>query len=203
MRENQKYRMSFSTGGLFVNESIELARHFKTGETWAASRERLLNEDIARLPKLASQTRSLREVFDRVAHLSNEERAYLVEDADRQQQQAVVWLAVCRTYRFIQEFAVEVVQDRYQSLRLNLGHETFDRYLAEKAEWDEHLAQLLPSTCAKLRQVLFRMMREGGILNNDNKIQAMQLSPQLKALIQGADPNELQIFPGIYKDGAQ
>lgn len=138
-----------------------------------------------------------------MAQLFDEERTYLLEDSDRHEQQAVLWLAVCRTYRFIQEFAVEVVQDRYQSWRLYLGHETFDRFLAEKAEWDEHLAQLLPSTCAKLRQVLFRMMREGGILNEDNKIQAMWLSPRLTALVRDTDPMELRVFPGATTDGSQ
>ncbi|MCX7567142.1 DUF1819 family protein [Sulfitobacter sp. F26169L] len=202
-RNDKKYRMSFSTGGLFVNESVEVARHFQTGEAWAVARERLLAESIANLPKLASQTRSLREIYDRVSHLSDEERTYLLEDADRQQQQAVLWLAVCRTYRFIQEFAVEVVQDRYQSWRLDLGHETFDRFLAEKSEWNEHLAQLSPSTCAKLRQVLFRVMREAGVLNDDNKIQAMWLSPRLTALVRDADPSELRVFPGVTKDGSQ
>ncbi|WP_113913309.1 DUF1819 family protein [Roseovarius dicentrarchi] len=191
-----KYRMSFSTGGLFVNESIVLAEHYRSGESWDDARERLLAENITALPKLASQTRSLREIYGRITRLSDDERAFLLERSDRQEQQAILWLAVCRTYRFIREFAVEVIQDRYQSWRLELGHETFDRFLAEKAEWNEPLTQLSPSTCAKLRQVMFRIMREAGILNGNDNIQAIWLSPGLRTLISEVDPQDLLVFPG-------
>lgn len=197
----EKYRMSFSTGGLFVNESIALAEHFRSGESWDEARERLLEAGITALPKRSSQTRSLREIYNRITYLSDNERAFLLEKADRQEQQAILWLAVCRTYRFIREFAVEVIRDRYQSWRLELGHETFDRFFAEKAEWDEHLAQLSPSTCAKLRQVMFRIIREAGVLNENDNIQAIWLSPGLKSLISEVDPQDLQVFPGAPLDG--
>jgi hypothetical protein len=121
----EKYRMSFSTGGLFVNESTTLAEHYRSGESWAKAQERLLEMGITALPKLSSQARSLREIYNRITYLSEAERVFLVEKADRQEQQAILWLAVCRTYRFIREFAVEVIQDRYQSWRLELGHEAF------------------------------------------------------------------------------
>lgn len=197
----EKYRMSFSTGGLFVNESLALAEHYRTGESWEEARERLLEMGLTTLPKLSSQERSLREIYNRVTHLSEAERAFLLGQADRQEQQAILWLGVCRTYRFIREFAVEVVQDRYQSWRLELGPQTFDRFLSEKAEWDEHLAQLAPSTCAKLRQVMFRIMREAGVLTDADKIQAIWLSPGLKAMIAETDPRDLMVFPGVTMDG--
>lgn len=196
-----KYLMSFSTGGLFVNESIALAEHYRSGESWDDARERLLAENITALPKLTSQTRSLREIYGRITRLSDDERAFLLERSDRQEQQAILWLAVCRTYQFIREFAVEVIQDRYQSWRLELGHETFDRFFAEKAEWDEHLAQLSPSTCAKLRQVMFRIMREAGVLNEKDNIQVIWLSPALKSLISETDPQDILVFPGTSLDG--
>ncbi|MCV2894507.1 DUF1819 family protein [Lentibacter sp. XHP0401] len=199
--KTEKYRMSFSTGGLFVNESIALAEHYRSGESWAKSQERLLEMGITALPKLSSQARSLREIYTRITYLSEAERVFLVEKADRQEQQAILWLGVCRTYRFIREFAVEVIQDRYQSWRLELGHETFDRFLADKAEWNEHLAQLSPSTCAKLRQVMFRIMREAGVLNEDDNIQAIWLSPGLKTLISEVDPQDLLVFPGAKLPG--
>jgi hypothetical protein len=196
-----KYRMSFSTGGLFVNESLALVEHYRTGESWEKARKRLLEMGLTALPKLSSQERSLREIYNRVTHLSGAERAFVLRHADRQEQQAILWLAVCRTYRFIREFAVEVVQDRYQSWRLELGPETFDRFLSEKAEWDEHLAQLTPSTCAKLRQVMFRIMREAGVLTETDKIQAIWLSPGLKAMIAETAPRDLMVFPGVTMDG--
>lgn len=196
MATPQKYRMSFSVGGLLVKESIALVEASRAGETWPEARERLVAEGISSFPKLASQTRVLREVFDRIGHLTDAERTYLLEDADRLEQQALIWLAICRTYRFVREFAVEVVAERYNSWRFDLGLEVFDRFLAEKAESDQGLAKLSPSTCAKVRQVLFRIMRESGLLSDDGKIQPIWLSVRMKVLIEETNPEDLLIFPG-------
>lgn len=190
------YRMSFSVGGLMLNESLVIAQGYQPGENWASARERLLALGVSSLPKQASQTRALREVYDRIGHLSNAERQHLLDDADRAEQQAMIWLAICRTYRFVYEFAVEVISERYQSWRLDLGLEVFDRFLAEKAECDPSLAELSSSTCAKLRQVLFRILREAGLRSADGQIQPMWLSGRMKRLIEETNPADLRIFPG-------
>lgn len=191
-----KYRMSFSVGGLMLNESLAIAQAYHLGETWACARERLLAQGASSLPKLASQTRALREVYDRIGHLSDAERHYLSAEADRAEQQAMIWLAICRTYRFVHEFAVEVISERYQSWRLDLGHEVFDRFLAEKAETDPALAELSSSTCAKLRQVLFRILREAGLRSIEGRIQPIWLSGRMKRLIEENNPADLRVFPG-------
>ena len=188
--------MSFSVGGLMLNESLVIAQAYRPGETWACARERLLAQGTSSLPKLASQTRALREVYDRIGHLFDTERHYLSAEADRAEQQAIVWLAVCRTYRFVHEFAVEVISERYQSWRLDLGHEVFDRFLAEKAESDSGLAELSPSTCAKLRQVLFRILREASLISIDGRIQPIWFSGRMKRLIEDSNPADLRVFPG-------
>lgn len=191
-----KYRMSFGVGGLMLNESLAISQEYRTGETWACARERLLAQGASSLPKLASQTRALREVYDRISHLSDAERHYLLEESDRAEQQAMIWLAICRTYRFVHEFAVEVISERYQSWRLDLGHEVFDRFLAEKAETDPTLAKLSPSTCAKLRQILFRILREAGLLSIEGRIQPVWLSGRMTRLIEESNPADLRVFPG-------
>ena len=70
-----KYWMSFSVGGLMVREGMALAQEYRLGETWAEARERLVSEGVSTLPKLASQTRVLREIFDRIGHLTEAERS--------------------------------------------------------------------------------------------------------------------------------
>ncbi|WP_245512219.1 DUF1819 family protein [Rhizobium leguminosarum] len=188
--------MSFSIGGLMVNESMALARQCRPQETWPNARARLVSEGISSFPKLASKTRVLREIFDRVSQLTQEERAFLLEEADRSEQQALIWLAVCRTYAFVREFAIEVIEERFLSWRPDLGHEAFDRFLAEKAEVDESLSELSASTCAKLRQVLFRILRESGVLGAEGRIQQIWLSARVKALIYEQCPEDIRVFPG-------
>ena len=198
----QPYRMSFTTGGLFLNESLEVAKLHREDESWEDTAKRALDRGTTTLPKLASNRRSLREITMRLRTLTEQERRFLLEDADRTDQQALLWLATCRAYRFVAEFAQEVIRDRYLSYQLDLPLSAFDIALDNKAEWDETLAGLSASTRSKLRQILFRIMREAGILSQDNRIQASILSTRLKQMINDSNTDELAYFPGTSIDGA-
>lgn len=199
---DRPYRMSFTTGGLFLNESVEVAQLHRDSEPWRNTAKRALEQGTTALPKSASNTRSLREITNRLRTLTEQELRFLCEHADRTDQQALLWLAACRAYRFVGEFAQEVVRDRYLSYQMDLPLSAFDIALENKAEWDASIASLSTSTRNKLRQILFRIMREAGILSQDNRIQASILSTQLKQMINDNNPGELAYFPSTSVDGA-
>ncbi|MCZ4262602.1 DUF1819 family protein [Limimaricola sp. G21655-S1] len=194
--------MSFSTGGLLLNESLEIARLHIEGEPWGETLLRARQEGTTSLPKAISNRRATREISNRLMMLSAEERAFLLETTDRSDQQALLWLAACRAYRFVREFSLEVVRERYLSYQLDLPRESFDLLFEAKAEWDNDLAAIKESTRSKLRQVMFKMMREAGLLSNANRIQAAILSTRLKAMIADQNPSELLLFPGSSINGA-
>ena len=196
-RDPRPYKMSFSTGGLFLNESIDVARLHGLGGSWDDTIVRALAEGTIALPKTASQQRTLREIVTRVSTLTDDELALLVETDDRTEQQALLWLATCRAYRFVGEFSVQVLRDRHLSYQLALPLEAFDMFWDEKAEWHPQLEDMSKSTRLKLRQVLFRMMREAEILSTDGTIQTAYLTPRVKALISQTRPADLAVFPGV------
>lgn len=197
----QPYKMSFVVGGLHLNESVEVARLHKPSEAWDATLRRAMERGVTSLPKTASRRRTLREIVNRISTLDQEELDYLVLEADRQDQQALLWLATCRAYRFVREFATEVIHERFLSFQLDLPLESFDLLLAAKAEWDEGLAGIGAATRAKLRQVLFRMMREARVITDDNRILSAYVSPRLKAMLAEKSRQDLAVFPGLSRDG--
>jgi BrxA len=199
--ELQPYKMSFAVGGLLLNESVEVARMHAQSEAWDATLQRALDGGVTSLPKAASRRRTLREIVNRISTLDEEELDYLVERADRQDQQALLWLATCRAYRFVREFATEVIHERFLSFQLDLPLESFDVLFAAKAEWDEGLAGISPMTRAKLRQVLFRIMREANVISDDNRILSAYVSPRLKTMLAEKSPRDLVVFPGLSRDG--
>ncbi len=196
-RDPRPYKMSFSTGGLFLNESIEVARLHRFDEPWDDTIVRALAEGTVSLPKTASQQRTLREIVNRISTLTDDELALLIETDDRTERQAVLWLATCRAYRFVGEFAVQVLRDRHLSYRLDLPLETFDIFWDEKAEWHPALAAISKSTRLKLRQVLFRMMREADVLSTDGAIQTAYLTSRVRSLIAQTRQSDLAVFPGV------
>ncbi|OWV68071.1 hypothetical protein ATY76_14285 [Rhizobium sp. R339] len=191
------YKFSFVTGGLFRNESHEVARTFERIEDWARTIDDCTERAVTALPKTASNRRAVREIAQRLQLLTAAERHYFVEVDDRDERDYVLWLSVCRAYRIIYEFAVEVVRERYLSFTLDLTGEMFDRFVAAKAEWEPHLARLKPSTIKKSQQVLFRMMREAGVINDASRIQPIQPSVRLQTIIAQHHQTDLLIFPGV------
>ena len=202
MTKPQPYKMSFGTGGLLLNESVEVARLHVSDEPWEDTIRRAIEAGTTALPKTASNRRTLREISNRLLTLTDTERDFLIDHADRADRQALLWLATCRAYRFIREFAVELIRERYLSYQYDLPLESFDILLDAKAEWDDHLASLTSSTRFKLRQVLFRIMREAGVISQAGQIQAALLSSQLKTMIEEQAPGDLAVFPGVPVDGA-
>jgi hypothetical protein len=199
--ELEPYKMSFAVGGLLLNESVEVARLHARSEAWDATLERALEGGITSLPKVASRRRTLREIVNRISTLDEDELDYLIEGADRQDQKALLWLATCRAYRFVREFATEVIHERFLSFQLDLPLESFDVLFAAKAEWDEGLNAISAMTRAKLRQVLFRMMREASVITEDNRILSAYVSPRLKAILATKNSREIILFPGLSRNG--
>ena len=193
----QGYTMSFGVGGLDLNESLLVAGLHVEGSPWKQTIDKALDQGVTCLPKAASNRRVLREIGKRLRSLTAEERRLLLDTADRCDQQGLLWVATCRAYRFVREFAVEVVEERWRSRQYDLPLESFDLFLDAKAEWDAGLARLARSTRERLRSALFRLMREAGLLCDHQRIQAALLSPGLKARIASHNPHELALFPGI------
>lgn len=106
-----------------------------------------------------------------------------------------------RAYRFVREFATEVIHERFLSFQFDLPLDSFDVLFSAKAEWDEGLAGISSTTRAKLRQVLFRMMREANVISNDNRILSAYVSPRLKSMLVERSPKDLILFPGLAREG--
>lgn len=189
--------MSFVTGGLFLKESAAIASLHKPGESWDLLASRALEAGSFPVRKISSAKRSIREIIHRLSRLTDNE-IEIFNDGDRVDQQALLWLAVCRTYRFVGEFAQEVLAERYQNFRTDLTYDDFDIFYARKEEWSPKLAGISEMTRAKLRAVMFRLMRESGMINSSDQIVGAILSTRFTALLERGEPQEFRFFPGMH-----
>ena len=200
-RATQPYKMSFTSGGLFLNESIDLAASYLETKDWYVTISKLQANGLTSSPKQKSKRRILRELVNRLETLADEEVRFLVDLADRQDQALLIWLSFCRAYRLVREFTLEIVQDRYLAYQLDLPTDSFDLFFEHKAEWDDSLSLTSASTRVRLRQVVFKTMREVGIISGENRIQSSYLSPQLRGMIEATNPADLAVFPGVVIEG--
>lgn len=191
---NDSYRMAFTTGGLFHPESVRLAALYLDLGDWSAVRAQVIADNLLQARTLSTLQRVCREVISRLRTLGLGELGCLVA-GNPQEQAALLWLAVCRRYRFIAEFASEVLRERYISLQPDVTPEDFDAFFNRKAEWHLELDGLTPATRAKLRQVLFRILREADLLADNHRINPVLLSQRLLAAIPRDRRQDLLYFP--------
>jgi len=191
---NDRYSMSFTTGSLFHRESVELAALYLDLDNWNAVRDKVIAENLLQTRTLNTLKLVCREIISRLRTLSLSELEFLVEGS-HQEQAYLLWLAVCRRYRFIADFAVEVLRERYITLKNDLTYEDFDSFFNQKSDWHWELNEITPATRGKLRQVLFKMLREADLLTANNMIQAAMLSPRLLDLIQRGSRRDVLYFP--------
>ena len=196
---SDRYSMSFTTGCLFHRESVELAALYLALGDWNSVRDKVISENLLQMRTLNALKRVCREVISRLKTLSQNEIEFLTE-CNHQEQAYLLWVAVCRRYRFIADFAVEVLRERYITLKTDLSYEDFDSFFNKKSEWHSELDELSPTTRNKLRQVLFKTLRETALLAGNNMINSAMLSPRLQDLILQGNSRDILYFPVFESD---
>ncbi len=189
-----KYNMSFSTGGLFYNESLRALEVYLTVKDWPQARDRILSENLFQSRTQSSAARTTREICCRLAKLT-ENQLQLLASGSTQEQLYLLWVAGCKHYPFIKEFAVNVLREKFLRLDLLLTLQDYDVFFEDKAEWHDEIERLTASTRGKLRQVLFKMMREAEILTKDNMILPGLLTSELAAVLAADNPVWLTVLP--------
>lgn len=196
---NERYSMSFTTGSLFLRESVNVAGLYLDLGNWISVREKVVTENLLQTRTLNTLKRVYREIVSRLRTLSLCELEFLI-DCSPQEQAYLLWIAICRRYRFIADFAVEVLRERYLTLKNDLAHEDFDSFFNRKAEWHLELDEITLATRGKLRQVLFKILHEAELLMPDNTINVAIIGPRLLELIHQESRNDILYFPVFETD---
>jgi hypothetical protein len=196
---NARYSLSFATGGLFHRESAKLAELYNELHEWNAVHTKVVSENILQARTESSLGRIWREVVARLKNLNDAELNLFIE-ANHQEQGYILWLAICRRYKFIADFAVDVLRERFITLKTDLNYEDFDSFFNRKSEWHSELDKMRPDTRNKLRRVLFKMLRDADLLTAKNLINAAMLSPKLLDMISHGNRKEVLYFPVFESD---
>ncbi|MEA1051423.1 DUF1819 family protein [Lamprobacter modestohalophilus] len=192
--DGDRYPLSFTAAGLSRRESVQMANLFLEFGDWSVVRERMLDDNLLQVRTRSALLRIGREILSRLQQLDHNQLSLLVE-ANAQDQGYLLWLAVCRRYRFIADFAVDVLHERSLNLMTDLSHSHFDAFFNRKAEWHPELEQLANSTRLKIRQILFRLLREAGLLSATDGINPVMLSPAMLQTLAPHQRGELRYFP--------
>ena len=191
--DSQKYNMSFTAGALLQSESVTIAKLYLELGSWNEVKDKAIANNVLQSRAVSTLKRISYEVISRLSTLTSEELILLVNSSHKDQAY-LIWMAVCRHHKFIADFAIEVLRERFITFKPDLQYSDFDVFFNRKCDWHSELDGLSISTKKKLRQVLFKMLREADFLDGKNNIQATILSPRLLDVIERNGGRDIMYF---------
>lgn len=191
---NPKYSMAFTTCSLLNSESIQVAELYLEHKNWSQVSRIATDSNLLQYRTVSALKRTLSEIVSRLKLLSDEAINLLVNGYKEEKLQ-ILWLAVCLRYPFIYEFSVEVVREKYRSMQYKIEQFDFDAFFNSKMNYHESLENITETTRKKLKQVLFKMMKEAEIIDRDDNVQASLLSEKIISVVGNMNLEYLMVFP--------
>jgi hypothetical protein len=191
-----RFSLSFTAASLRPELMRIAAEIFLSSDGWEAAKEHTLTTNAFQCRTTGSAIRLERELRNRLQHLTRPQLSLLAQ-APAEDRAAMAWLAVCKHTGFVFEFASGVLREKMTSHDPVLRPSDYESYIELQAVSHPELDTLSPISKAKIRQVLFLMLGESGLLSPGAEIGRIQrpvLSPPVFDVIRCDDPDWLTCF---------
>ena len=194
MNIESKYILSFTAASLRLNEMVKVAK--------AAQEDDITDLDTVKESgvvfgsvKNRTTDREFREIRKRLETLTPDQKNILIH-GDLNSQKQIAFLAVCKHYAFIRDFAIEVIRDKVLVFDYQLHESDYNSFINNKISLHPELEKFSESTRKKAKQVMYRILEQAGIINNavEKTIQPQILQQNVINALLKEDPMWLKIF---------
>lgn len=181
--QGERYRLSFTVGGLLAAQGRTLAELYlnhvgrnhaesspqtEVGSSIVVIRPQAIAENVLAIRTDSANKRVVAETTKRLSALTVEEIVFLGgPDSSMADREALMWIAMCRYYAIVGDFASEVLRKRYLTGNMHLDSEDYARFIADKATWHPELEAISEGTAKKLRFNLFKAMAEAHLFDKE------------------------------------
>ena len=193
-QSSDRYVLSFTSGALLANEAAVVAPIYLRERDWKVTRARARRENVLGARAAQSGRLLIGAVVSRLELLSDGELE-IVSEGTSTERGHLMWTAACRKYALIGEFAEEVLRERFLTLAGTVSYEDYDSFYRAKAMWHDELDDVTGSSYQKLRQVLFKMMVEAGLLTKQGHLEPALLSSRVAGCLDQRTPSDIRFFP--------
>ena len=189
----QKLNMSFTVGSLLTRESMQFIELYNKHQDWIEAKREAVKTNILQTRKISSCQRIVTELYSRLKLLNPKELNLLI-NGSRIDQSHILWLALCRKYRFIYNFATNVIRNKLIKFDFQLKDSDFNLYFDSQELIYPELEKISEKQKNKLRQTLFRSLKEANLVDKNKLIKQFIAS---RELIEAIGINDLVIYPVI------
>lgn len=188
MNELENYDFSFTAVSLRLKEMILVTRALKEGV------EVDYINDLG-AGKSSTGKRMLTEFKKRISFLTPAEKESLLE-GDLITKKQIAFLSLCKTYAIIKDFALEVLREKFLTYDYQITDGDYLIFYRRKVGQYEKMESLSTSTEKKIKQVIFNMLYEAGLINDTKSriIQPQIIDLQVMTVISQDNPNWLKVL---------
>ena len=190
----QKYSLSFTSIGARRPETVEVARSYADCLDWVEVRRRIVEDNILSLSKESTRKRVGSELIKRLRSLCDSELAFLADAVD-DDQLAMIWIVICRTYPVLHAFSTDVVVARFSKMVPDVPRTAWAAFVDEESLDHLELARLTDKSRKQLEIRVFGMLRECRLLDDAYNITPLYPSPRFATLIREHAPWDIELFP--------
>jgi hypothetical protein len=189
--ESKKYRFSFTAASLLLNELISFSKMILEDEIRIDDlKPEMLNRERAK-----TNEREFAELFLRLKVLDKPLMEKLVYGTQDDQKHIAI-IVFGRTYSIFRDFIVEVMLEKISLFDFKLEDRDYNSFISKKSIEHEELDQLADSTKYKIKQVLLKVLEQGGLIDNikERNIIMPVVEREIERIIVQSNPKDLKIL---------
>ena len=194
-----KYILSYTTASLSVYEVEIIANLYLESGDWGRVRSSVLDNNSLQKGSIAGRKKLFNELKNRLQTLTVAQLAFFA-DASSSDAKNIALLSCFKLYGFIFDFATEVMRKKLLLFDYQMLNSDYESFYESKRVAYENLNDISESTQKKLKQVMFKMFEQAGLIDSvkEKHIQKPYLSDEMVRLIVEDDPKYLSGF--LYSD---
>jgi hypothetical protein len=200
MGKKSKYILSFTAASLRLNEMVKVAKTAFDNDITNLHEVRESGV-VFNSVKTRTSDREFREIRKRLEYLTPSQMDILI-NGDLISQKQIAFLAVCKRYDFIRDFAIDVIRDKVLVYDYKINESDYKSFINNRVHVHPELEDYNDSTLKKAKQVLFHILEQAGIISTavEKTIQPQLIQSNVLSVIANDDPAWLKIFMMPEKD---
>lgn len=190
------YCLSMSGSSVRRPDTLVTANTYLEKLNWDETRRYVVSENLYQLNAESSRKRVAGEIVKRLRTLTDDEVRFLVESYG-DDQSAMLWVSVCRTYQFVYDLSGALLHDRYDSGVPTYTEGAYEAFFEQESQVHPELEKLTTGSRKKMRNQIWRMILECNLASEDGTITPLHPSPDFSRVIDDAHRDDLSLFPGV------
>lgn len=192
---SKEYSLSMSGSSARMQESLLAARTYLELRDWAATRAKIVDENLFQLNAVSSRKRVAGELVKRLKTLTDKELEFFASSYG-DDRCAMLWIAICRTYRFVHDLSQEVIAGRYERTIPDFTQEAYDVFFDDQVDVHPELAKMTEGGRKKMSNTILRMLVECQLVSDDRIITPLHPTQAFFDTLDEAHEGDLRVFPG-------